>query len=179
MKELLEKFTPKIIILVIGGLIFLTISISVGTYFLYIVPKQQDERLAFERKKYEDEQAEKEAIKKAEQDKILAQQLAEKEQKDNLDLCLAKTNLTYLENWISYCKLWKTEVKDTYEDCKKDNSFLGVQGAKDYCWTHTPDYKKDGEESCFLPKKYSEKVDLLQSDAKGDCYVKYPSLIGQ
>lgn len=137
-----------------------------SAYYLYILPNQEAEKQAFERKKYEDEQAKIEAEK-------AKQESEDEEKQNNLDYCLIDADIQYSQNWKDYCAIWKLEVKDTYEDCKKQFSYMGDQEAKDFCWPNTPDYNEDDYGSCYLPSKYSDKVESMQKEAKDDCYRKY------
>jgi len=172
-----NKITPKGIALILSAGALLLIAFSVSAYFLYIVPKQQADKLEFEKQKFEQTQKDKEDKTQAEAQKIEDERIAEADKQLALEGCLFDAKVSYGNNWQAYCAIWKSEVSDTYEDCKKNWLNLGweLQKAKDWCWTNTPDYNtQENDGSCLLPTKYSSKVQTSLQEAKDECYKKYP-----
>jgi flagellar basal body-associated protein FliL len=175
MNDINKKFNLKTIVLIIISISLLLIASSISVYYLYLLPKQQSEKLEFEKQKYEDALNQKEEEKKKEEEKALNEELKKIEQQTNLDNCISDSQLTYSIEWANYCKIWKEEVDKAWTDCRSNiYSWQTDEQNKQFCITSTPDYREDDFGSCLLPNKYSQDVEDNLEKSKAECYLKYP-----
>lgn len=108
--------------------------IIVGVYFLYLLPKQNKEKLDFEKQKYEEEQLQT-IVEDMEEKKT------EEDKKEGYVKCLQKVVESYQENWKQECIRLGRKIDSSGWNCLlpeyNKNSLdgfqkQGIQLCKDY-----------------------------------------------
>lgn len=143
---------------------------SFSYYFLVTLPEQNDRKIAIQEQEL---QIKKDAIEKAENEKIQKEQ-AEKNEAIRKSYaeenCINAARESYTSSWNTFCKLWKKEVDDSWNNCIKTVfSWETPDDARTRCKTSTPDYTLDDNKNCLLPEKYSKNIENNFNEARNEC----------
>jgi membrane-associated HD superfamily phosphohydrolase len=143
---------------------------SISYYFLVTLPEQNDRKIAIQE---EELQMKKDTIEKAEIEKKEKEQ-AEKDEaiRKNYaeETCINSARESYTSSWNTFCKIWKKEVDDSWNNCIKTVfSWETPDDAKTRYKTSTPDYSLDENKICLLPDKYSKNIENAFDKAKNEC----------
>ena len=143
---------------------------SLSYYFLITLPEQNNRKIAIQE---EELQMKKDTLEKTENEKIQKEQAEENEALRKSyaeETCIDTARESYASSWTTFCKVWKKEVADSWNNCIKTVfSWETPDDAKTRCKTSTPDYNIDDNQNCLLPEKYSKNIENNLSEAKNEC----------
>lgn len=91
------------------------------------------------------------------------QQNKQRAAQQSLDICLTQAELQYQQNWASNCVKNAERVREGYNNCLSSESFCRS------LWG-TP----DPSPSCSLPTNIAEQIEEWRSEARNECYYRYP-----
>jgi len=158
MKTILKEHWFKMIC----SIAIVLIALSVGYYFIFVLPAFNKEKLDIEKAKQEEEAKKNEREEEAKKAEKASAVMESATKKINLSNCLNKAEENYSSNWAKACETNSEIMKDLFDKCKG-----GILDDGKFCEkTYDFEYKPD----CALPSAKADKVNEYLKNDKDECF---------
>lgn len=165
----------RLIIIVISSIVAFSLLLGAITgtvYFLYIIPKQTQEKIEWEK---EQKRKEEESAAKEQERKVIERQ----EREEQREKCLTNALLNYANNWANACKsnaIVTEKYNENLEKIKQDCINRAESFNLDSSYCSTTDYSKTVNSSpdCELPAARADSLNEDHEKSRAECYLKYP-----
>lgn len=143
----MSNYDYKKFFLTIMWIALIIVSLGVTYYYVIALPNYNNQKLEFDKQKYENEQSKQiEKDKKAEEEK-LANELEKEKNEEQLNSCIDEALKIYSNQWKSKCEQIKRDTPSFYSD--------------DWKWW------------CLLSKIFADKYEESLRLDKDECYKRF------